>query len=345
MSIRIFGKVSEELELTEPVKGWESRGSSTMSLVFDADSRGWLCRPLDAMVYIADVFNADASFSTAGSAADKDRIVPPYSFYDWPEVHIFGYEAMIRKIVSASKISPIYPKLFWAGFETNQFRKVAAEWAKNVANVEFRLMADWDRTDPAHLQHSMRVSLPSHTKYAALVDLPAAGFSARLPFLLASGRPLIIVERPQEQWFYWDVDGEGISPWVHYVPSAATTDGLAAAWMWIQDHPADAHAMAARAQHYVLYNLSTEVVLCRFATRLCPNSTCVNDIAAAALARAEVRSVRSGRTPADSGDSANAVSSTSIVFQGGVLCSNGVYVLFSVLFITCAITFFLLKRR
>ena len=121
------------------------------------------------------------------------------------------------------------------------------------------------------------MSLPGHAQYAALVDLPAAGFSGRLPFLLGSGRPLIVVDRPQEQWFYWSDDG--MRPWVHYVPSRPHTAELAKAWEWIRSYPEAAKAMALRAQSYVLYNLSTERLVCRFATRPCPASACMQDIA------------------------------------------------------------------
>ena len=152
MAVRVFARAEDfEISLTEPIRSYESRGSATMALLFDADSRGWLCRPLDAFIAVTDRNDSAATFSYSGGAADEARLVPAFVFYDWPEVHIFSYAATIRALVRASKAPPTVDKLFWAGaVDTNPFRAEAAEWANGRADVEFRVVA-WDRTDPAHL--------------------------------------------------------------------------------------------------------------------------------------------------------------------------------------------------
>ena len=94
---------SDELDLREGARPYESRGAAMMALLADADSRGWLCRPLQAVIGVDDNFDLDASVSMAGGAAELDRLVPAFVFAAWPEVHIFGYELALRSIARASR--------------------------------------------------------------------------------------------------------------------------------------------------------------------------------------------------------------------------------------------------
>ena len=180
---------TDELDLRQGARPYESRGAAMMALLADADSRGWLCRPLQAVVGVGDNFDPDAGFSMAGGAAELERLVPAFVFEAWPEVHIFGYESTVRSIVRASRSAPVSDKLFWAGADSHPLRIKAAGWAVGRSDADFRLI-EWDKSNPSLLQHVKRVSLPAHTEFAALVDLPGRGYSGRLPFLLASGRPV-----------------------------------------------------------------------------------------------------------------------------------------------------------
>ena len=102
------------------------------------------------------------------------------------------------------------------------------------------------------------MSLVDHCAYRVLIDLGAAGFSARLPLLFASGRPVILLERPVESWFYWEM-----TPWEHYIPS--TQDTLLERVQWTVEHPEEADAIGRKGQAYAREFLTHEAIVRRCA--------------------------------------------------------------------------------
>ena len=248
--------------LVLPTVGGETDRSEALRGLFDAVARrGWLdaCFPLDAVFCSMNDIPDTCGYGMSGPREALPRLLPSFVFYAWAQVGAESYEAMVRRVVAASGTPPEVDALFWSGAPTHPFREEAVAWAAGRAGYDLRLvsMGEWaTRFTP----------LPAHTRFAALLDVPGGGFSGRLPFLLATARPVIVVERTVEQWYFW----EGLRPWVHYVPAAATTASLEAAWQWVRDHRAEAAAIGARAQRFVLQNLSTDAVHCRVARVLCP---------------------------------------------------------------------------
>jgi hypothetical protein len=248
--------------LALPAVGGETdRATAVYGLIAETARRGWLdaCYPLAAVFCVMNDLPDTCEFGISGPRSALPRLLPGYPFHEWAQVGAESYEAMVRRVVAASAAPPTEDVVFWAGAPTHPFREEAVAWAAGRAGFKLRLvtMADWP---------TLFTPLPAHARFAALLDVPGGGFSGRLPFLLATARPVIVVEREAEQWYYW----EGLQPWVHYVPAAATTAALDAAWGWVRAHRGEAAAIGARAQRFVLQNLSTDAVHCRVARVLCP---------------------------------------------------------------------------
>ena len=108
------------------------------------------------------------------------------------------------------------------------------------------------------------VSLPDHCKYRVLIDFGGAGYSGRIPLLLASGRPLIIVGHPEEAWFYWD---GSMTPWVHYIPcgdksgNGISKEDILNAIKWTFDNKKKAAEIGKAGQEYAKKYLSQEAVI------------------------------------------------------------------------------------
>lgn len=96
-----------------------------------------------------------------------------------------------------------------------------------------------------------------------LVDLGAAGFSARLPLLFASGRPVILADRSVESWFYWEMQ-----PWVHYIPGGSTPESILTAVQWTIDHADDARRIGETGRTYAQTHLTADAAIRRCATLL-----------------------------------------------------------------------------
>jgi len=63
-------------------------------------------------------------------------------------------------------------------------------------------------------------------RWACFIDLPAFGFDGRVPYLLHSGRPILLVERPppfENNWY-----AAQLKPWEHYVPVKSDLSDLEA---------------------------------------------------------------------------------------------------------------------
>merc|ERR1740129_1306429 len=68
--------------------------------------------------------------------------------------------------------------------------------------------------------------------WACLIDVPCQGYSGRVPMLMHSGRPVIMIQRPRgakDQTDYF-VDntwyGQFMEAWVHYIPLKADMSNL-----------------------------------------------------------------------------------------------------------------------
>jgi hypothetical protein len=123
--------------------------------------------------------------------------------------------------------------------------------------ADFRSV-EWQRSDPDDLaSHTPTyVSLVQHPEWAVLVDALGRGHSARLPLLFATGRPVIVIARPDESELLWR-----LMPWVHYIPAAATVEALAAAVQWaVVDHPDEAASIGKAGQAAMLSMTSHEAL-------------------------------------------------------------------------------------
>jgi hypothetical protein len=251
--------------------GYESRHKSMVNLMRDA----WQSRirndlppePLRFFtLYTDDCFNPQAHFSfAAGDPVTARRCVPHFIFDQWPECGMPNYEKVFEEVALAGRSSPEFNKAFWIGvvFSEDKYPHCHRSKGRRVASrlpelIDFREI-EWRIKGPEQFKHTPGyVTIPYHCKYQVLLDFGGIGFSARLPLLLASGRPVIVVGRPQEAWFYWDA---GFSPWMNYVPCGSkegiVTEGdIKDAVRWAFDNPAKAAEIGQRGREYAFANLT-----------------------------------------------------------------------------------------
>jgi hypothetical protein len=176
----------------------------------------------------------------------------------WPQVGIGSFDGLRASLVEVGQAPPTDRRAFWAGAKTHAFRRQLLEWGANHSDIADFRSVEWQRTDPSDLaSHTPTyVSLVQHAEWAVLVDAPGGGHSARLPLLFATGRPVIAIDRPHETEVFWR-----LMPWVHYIPSEATLESLAAAVRWaVVEHPEEAAAIGKAGQAAILSMTSHEAV-------------------------------------------------------------------------------------
>jgi hypothetical protein len=247
-----------------------SNALGLMALVQGAFFRGVLCQPLLTTISHADVWDGQTGeVGVSGSRELAHKLVPAGFWFARPEN---GFHSMLdghlQHMARAGLGPPLQDTLVWVGSGITPFRRRIVQWAQaqNRSDLEFALIT-WSGADMGTLTGTTAgyQSLAQLARHSALIDLPGIGYSMRLPSLLATGRPVIAVDRVDDAWYFW----EDLRPFEHFVPAAETEEGVAAAWEWVRANRREAEAIGRRGQAYVLANLTRDHIHCRFATVLC----------------------------------------------------------------------------
>jgi hypothetical protein len=165
----------------------------------------------------------DLAFSTTKQVGQKSPSFPfpcPYTLR-WPEVGIPDADSMMGQLLFDQ--SPVEAnRIFWIGAETHSSRRILWELGQKHADLFDVELMQWDRKAAGGQRSKTRqVPLTAHRNYKYLIDCPGRGYSARLKWLLATGRPVFVVDRPYvEHWH------EELEPWVHFIPVAANLSNL-----------------------------------------------------------------------------------------------------------------------
>ncbi len=104
------------------------------------------------------------------------------------------------------------------------------------------------------------VSLADQTReYKYLLDIGGNGYSARLKFLLFSGRPTMVVERDYVEYF-WD----DLKPYEHYIPVKMDLSDLVEQHQWAVDNDKAAVEIAENARDFAIKNFTMDKAMERF---------------------------------------------------------------------------------
>ena len=141
----------------------------------------------------------DLAFSATKRIGEASVCLPfpcPYT-HRWPQVGIPDAEQMMGDLL-ANEAPFEDERMFWIGANTHPSRLQLCEIGRSHPEWFDTEIMQWDPHAPGGQRSKTRqVSIPDHAKYKYLVDCPGSrgGYSARLKWLLATGRPLFIVER------------------------------------------------------------------------------------------------------------------------------------------------------
>lgn len=147
--------------------------------------------------------------------------------------------------------------MFWIGANTHPSRAQLATLSRAHPDLLDAELMEWDRNAPGGQRSKTRqVSIPDHRRYKYLIDCPGYGYSARVKWLLATGRPLFMVERNAvEHWH------EDLKPWTHYVPVAEDLSDLFAHREKLENDPQLYFEIARQAKAFAAAHLSVETRL------------------------------------------------------------------------------------
>jgi len=212
--------------------GYQSRHAKTCWMIRDAMKRlDADCKALSGFrhhtIFTGDMSNCSDDMAYAAETISqkecKTKLIPDHTFYHWIEAgltadnstHMPEYTTLNAELVELGSHPASERRCGWAGNPgTNGLRGMFRDKANKTL---FDVVTPTEDVGPAGI--GGRISMQDQVRrWACLVDLPGIGFSGRLPYLLHSGRPLLLVERGPGQstdpvWY-----SHLLKPWVHYIP-------------------------------------------------------------------------------------------------------------------------------
>lgn len=121
-------------------------------------------------------------------------LVPDYTFWAWPEAGLIpDFKTIARKLNAIHDAGDAEMKMCgWAGDPGMNLQR---PWFLDYAK-RFPRLFDFVTPTAKVGSGAGRISMEAQAKrWACTIDLPARGFSSRVPLLLHSGRPMLSIER------------------------------------------------------------------------------------------------------------------------------------------------------
>lgn len=188
---------------------------------------------------------------------------PDENFMGWKDVKIAGFRSNARAIIEAGKQPPKTFKVAWLGNIRSP--------APGVPEVQTRLLLPEftaNYSDLFHFYHIHPVDIEHQPHYmtqadmvrefAYLMDIGGNGWSGRLKWLLFSHRPILVVDRPYQDYFHRD-----LQPFVHFIPVKRDLSDLVSQTLWVKQHPQECATIAENAFRFAAENFRDEKLLQR----------------------------------------------------------------------------------
>jgi hypothetical protein len=240
--------------------GYETRNESTAKLIGLAEEAHGLPAFPPVLLNTADQpinRNDDRwralSYSTADGFADIP--VPDFLFDGWPQTGVGDYEQARARLAGVGAEPAERRVCGWIG-ATNTHPSRAAllglgRLRPDVLDVQDVTWLPAEGGAPMATAAGNYLSLDEQVRrWALLLDVEGAGWSARLKLLLASGRPVLVQERPWREWFF-----RLLRPGVHYIPVRRDMSDLVAQVEWALAHPVEAARIGQAGQRFAREHL------------------------------------------------------------------------------------------
>ncbi len=202
---------------------------------------------------------------------------PDWTLVSWPSANIYSFEETTKRIMNEGENEPITEKVGWYGnlysaspdvpeHQTRPLLKQISEQNPEVLDVIHVAGHEINTSNEKYMSLERLVQ-----NYKYLLDIGGNGYSGRLPYLLFSNRPLLLVERDYVQYFVKDLE-----PYVHYVPVKQDLSDLIDQIHWMKQNEDKCDEIALNAQEFAKENFTYEKILER--VRYAVNNTKSNDI-------------------------------------------------------------------
>ena len=195
------------------------------------------------------------------------KIIPDSIYIGWPKTGLSNFTAAVERAAFAALHPPRKQLCGWTGWLDNSQRKRAFSIMRQNATLfeAASVICSHAVFNPTtmHLCLSLEEQV---SRWACLVDIRGIGWSARVPMILHSGRPLLYVERNITA--FYNVRPHAIQAWEHYIPVRADLSDLNKQAHWVLQNPEQSQAIAERAQALARAHFTYEAAVATLARTL-----------------------------------------------------------------------------
>ncbi len=193
----------------------------------------------------------------------QDVIAVPDNVFDhWRNAGMPDYEETCAQIRAAGKKTPQKNVAGWIGnAHMHQTRinllQMAQEHPAELEAINTGVWKPAPNLPRFEVGQGRYYSLPEQVEmYAFLLDVEGNGWSGRLKLLFHTGRPVLIQDRPWEEFYFPQVKA-----FEHYVPVAADMSDLVQQVQWLQGNPEEGDRIARNAQTFAMQHLTRAAAL------------------------------------------------------------------------------------
>jgi hypothetical protein len=233
--------------------GFENRANSTAHMVLDAlrlrASHSWIpnFNAVSIAVHDDHCNEADLAYATNGKyvTSCREHLVPSFIFDKWVKARIFDFSDTITNL---SVIAHEHRRPSHCGWAGNHLSDGALKKRQQLVDVARTAPSVLQTVTVASSKTSWLTISQQVQRWRCLIDVRGSGFSARVPVLLHSGRPLLFVARPYMwTWLTDPASPALIRPWVHFVPVLDDLSDLVQKTQWVFQNPHEADKIAFQA--------------------------------------------------------------------------------------------------
>jgi hypothetical protein len=178
------------------------------------------------------------------------NLVPDFVFHSWPQAGLNDYTIFTNEIDEAGRKKYEINKVGWIGNpDTNFRRREMIEIGEKHKDLFDFFEMHWKSSSTGIFLNSTKyIYTPDLVrKYSMLVDIEGSGpYSARLKTLFWSHRPILLVNRPGNEYFF-----EYLKEWEHYIPIKRDLSDLIEKTKWcMENYDTEAKQIAENAYNF-----------------------------------------------------------------------------------------------
>jgi hypothetical protein len=179
--------------------------------------------------------------------------LPDFLFHRWPSVGMTDFYSTAEALSTLSLIPSEMNKVGWRGAATHPSRDILVALKGELFDFSIVQPADYPGVGKSSQFMTLEESI---RRWSWLIDVEGRGYSARVKLLLASGRPLILVDRPYVEWYMPEfVAG------THYLSVCRDLSDLSEKVEWLARNPTAAHVLGKNASDLSKRLFSKQCVL------------------------------------------------------------------------------------